>query len=77
MTGMPKKHHMSFVTNDELASENELNTFYTRFEISGSSEKCREVLESGTLGPRDRVEITVDEVARVFRQLIAQKSVWA
>lgn len=66
MTGMPSKHHKSFATNNELASASDLNTFFTRFETWGNAERCREVLESITVGSEDRAEISVGQVANVF-----------
>lgn len=75
MTGMPSKHHLSFVTNNELASASDLNTFFTRFETSGSADRCREVLESVTVGSEERVEISVGQVANVFQHLNARKSI--
>ncbi len=69
MTCMPRKHHSSFVTNNQLASANELNAFFTKFETTGRSERYREVLESVTVGSEDRAEISVGEVANVFRHL--------
>ena len=54
------------MSNDELASATELNPFFSRFETTGSKERCREVLESVTVGSEDRVIITV---ANIFSQL--------
>lgn len=74
MTGMPSKHHKSFATNNELASACDLNTFFTRFETSGNAGRCREVMESVTVGSEDRLEISVGQVAHVFRHLNGRKS---
>ena len=74
MTGMPGKNRRPFVTSDELTSATELNTFFTRFETSGSTERCREVLESVAVGSEDRVTITVGQVENVFRRLNSHKA---
>ena len=74
MAGMPSKQHKPFITTDELASAVELNSFFTRFEVSETEESCTDILKSVIVHPDDRVQISVEQVAQVFWHLNAQKS---
>ena len=74
MARMPSKQHMPFITTDELASAVELNSFFTRFKVSGTEESCTDILKSVIVHPDDRVQISVEQVAQVFRHLNARKS---
>ena len=73
MTGM-STHAKPIVTDNELEFANDLNVFFARFETTGSSDRCKDLLKNVTPVPSDRITITEDDVRMVFQRVNTRKA---
>lgn len=73
MTGM-RSPNKSIVTGNDYKFANDLNSYFTRFESSDSLDKCNRILANIQPGPLDRINITADEVRKIFKATNTKKA---